>query len=62
MYQHKYDAALAKTILQNLSDEEIMLVMHRIDIDIDPKLGAFIPMLMGLKETCQMTLTDYTRK
>lgn len=62
MYQHEYDPALAKTILRNLSDEDIMLVMHRKNVDSDPKLDAFIPMLMGLRETCQMRLTDYTRK
>ncbi|KKN07892.1 hypothetical protein LCGC14_1062270 [marine sediment metagenome] len=62
MYQHEYNAALATAILQNLSDEDIMLVMHRRNVDSDPKLDAFIPMLMGLKETCQIHLTDYTRK
>lgn len=62
MYQHEHNAALATAILRNLSDEDIMLVMHRRDIELDPKLDAFVPMLMGLKETCQIRLTDYTRK
>lgn len=62
MYQHEYNATLATTILRNLSDEDIMLVMYRRNIDLDPKLDAFIPMLMGLKETCQIRLTDYTKK
>lgn len=62
MYQYEYNATLATTILRNLSDEDIMLVMYRRNIDLDPKLDAFIPMLMGLKETCQIRLTDYTKK
>lgn len=62
MYQHEYNATLATTILRNLSDEDIMLVMYRRNIDLDPKLDAFIPMLIGLKETCQIRLTDYTKK
>lgn len=58
-----YDSVLATAVLRNLSVDDIILVMtcRNVDADSGLRIGAFTLMLMGLRETCQIRLTDHTR-
>lgn len=58
-----YDPVLATAVLRNLSVDDIVLVMvyRNVDADSGLRIGAFTLMLMGLKETCQIRLTNHTK-
>lgn len=59
---HRYDPVIANVVLRNLPVDDIVLVMRYSSVDTDPKhVEAFTLMLMGLRETCQIRLINYTK-
>jgi len=52
-----YDPVIANAVLRNLSIDDIVLVMRRSNKPTE----AYTLMLMGLRETCLIRLTNHTK-